>query len=401
MDISFHSMSKKGDIKYLLRKVSQLTPQEPISIRTASNFFSTPEIIAPCAGLLDFLKDHGHEVKINYQGNMLSSSGLNHPYTVQDNSYELLSPMYKVWKFSSGTEVSKIVSAYVQYLNTKAECAKGVIEAFEWTTNEVMDNVLQHSKSEFGYVCCTVTKNAHISFAVYDNGIGILRSFQGSGYRFRNPYDAITSAMKKGFTRDKANNQGNGLWGMSQLILSNKGLLNIISSEAIVGYNNQAELYKNEFQGTWIDKRSLLGTLVDFQFQCNNEVSIVEVFGGGYTYANLYIESFEDEKNRIQLKVSDLSFGYTTRDSGERARTLAINLVTQTDAKEPILIDFDGIGIISSSFADEFIAKLICHYGYVKFNSLFRIVNLKETNAAIINHAIMQRVSTEFSNNAN
>src|SRR5699024_11745283 len=65
-------------------------------------------------------------------------------------------------------------------------------------------------------------------------------------FRFKSPFDAITSAMKRGFTRDKKTNQGNGLWGMSQLILNNRGILNIISSGAIVGYNSKAELFKRE-----------------------------------------------------------------------------------------------------------------------------------------------------------
>lgn len=401
MNIFFKSMSKNWDLKYFLRKIAQAQQKEIIYIDMLSNFFSSPEIITPCAGILDFMKNTGHEIKIKFRRNILSTSGLGHPYTVQENSYELLSPMFKVWKYSTGAEVSKIVSAFVEYLDTKAECAKGVIEAFEWTTNEVMDNVLQHSKAKFGYVMCTVTKNAHISFAVYDNGIGIYKSFHGSEFRFKNPFDAITSSMKKGCTRDKSHNQGNGLWGMNQLILNNKGILNIISSGAIVGYNSNAEMYKKEMPGIKVCDSELPGTLVDFQFQCNNEVSISKVFGGDYLYSNLYVESLEDAKERIHIKISDLSFGYTTRDSGERARIYAINMATQSDEKQPIIIDFDGISIISSSFADEFIAKLICHYGFIKFNTIFKLTNVKEVNTPIINHAIFQRIATEFNSKDN
>lgn len=395
--INFHSLSKTKDLRYFLSRIQDLDKGDTLNIDMISDFFSSPEIIVSCAGIIDLLKESGRIIRINFNRNKLSTSGLENPFTVEKNSYELLSPMFKVWKYSDGAEVSQIVSAFVKYLDTKAECASGVIEAFEWTTNEVMDNVLQHAQSNCGYVMCTVTQNAHISFAVYDNGIGILRSFYGSSYRFKSPFDAITSAMKCGITRDKKTNQGNGLWGMSQLILNNKGMLNIISSGAIVGYNSKAELFKKELSTVKIGNRKVPGTLVDFQFQCNNAVSISEVFGGDYRYTNIYVESLEDEQERVHLVISDFSFGYTTRDSGERARKFAINMVNQTNEKQIIILDFTEIGIISSSFADEFIAKLICHYGFLKFNSIFRIINVKEVNVSIINRAINQRITTEFS----
>lgn len=399
--IYFHSLSKTKDLRYFLSKVDLLDKGDTLSVGMIRDFFSAPEVIAPCAGIIDMLKEFGINVKFRYNNNKLSTSGLGRPFTIENNKYDLLSPMFKVWKYSNGAEVSQIVSAYVKYLDTKAECAKGVVEAFEWTTNEVMDNVLQHSQAGCGYVMCTVTQNAHISFAVYDNGIGIYRSFQGSEFRFKNPYDAIVSAMKRGYTRDKKTNQGNGLWGMSQLIFNNKGMLNIISSGAIVGYNSKAELYKKEMPSVNIGTIHIPGTLVDFQFQCNNEVSISKVFGGDYKTANLYVESLEDDQDRIHLVVNNFSFGYATRDSGERARTYAINIATQSEEKQLIILDFKDINIISSSFADEFIAKLICHYGFVKFNSIFRIINVKEVNVPIINHAINQRITTEFGTRGN
>lgn len=83
------------------------------------------------------------------------------------------------------------------------------------------------------------------------------------------------------------------------------------------------------------------------------------------------------------MVVSDFSFGYTTRDSGERARTLSINMVTQTKEKQLIILDFKDISIISSSFADEFIAKLIYHFGFLKFNSIFRTFLFLNYNCSV------------------
>ena len=46
-----------------------------------------------------------------------------------------------------------------------------------------------------------------------------------------------------------------------------------------------------------------IGTLVDFQFQCNNAVSIQDVFGVDYDFTNLTLEALEDESNRIHIKI--------------------------------------------------------------------------------------------------
>lgn len=396
MDVHFTSMCNRKDLDYFLRQIQKMRTGENFYIDMESEFFSAPEVVAPCAGLIELLKSNGHAVKVDYVHNALSNSGLDNPYTIKKNEYDLLSPMFKVWRYSTGVEATKLVSAFVKYIDSKEQCAKGVVESFEWTTNEVMDNVLQHSKSEFGYVMCTLTRNAQISFAVYDNGIGIYKSFQGSDFRFRNPIDAITGAMKKEYTRDKRHNLGNGLWGMTELVLNNKGLLNITSSGVTVGYNADAKLYKGSSTCAKIGFTEVPGTLVDFQFRCNNEVPINEIFDDGYSYTNLLVEELEDEKERINIKVGNLSFGYTTRDSGERARIYAINMATQTNEKQTIIIDFDGISVISSSFADEFIAKLVTHYGVVKFCTLFRIINLKEVNVSILNNAIAGRIVEKY-----
>lgn len=397
MQIKFDRFTKLRTVEYFLRHFNKGVKSNPydkhIIIKIEGEFPTYPETIVPLAGILDFLKDMGFSLYVDYNDSPLSGTGMHKPYTVADNNYELLSPMYKVWKYNSPEEVYKIVEALVKHLNTKIICAKGVVEAFEWTVNEVMDNVIQHSQSANGYIMCTATSNSHISVAIYDNGIGIYKSFQGTHYRLQNAYDAIILAMQEGATRDKTIGQGNGLWGMSKLLANNKGSLSIASSEANVSITESSEVIKRSVTTKFSLGESCyqMGTLVDFQFQCNNEVSLTQVFGADYLYTNLNLEALEDENERIILKVNEFSFGYATRVAGERARKMAINYAIQSNYEQLILLDFAGVGIIASSFADEFVGKMIQYFGFVQFNSLFRIINVSEENMAIINRSIMQR----------
>ena len=61
--------------------------------------------------------------------------------------------------------------------------------------------------------------------------------------------------------------------------------------------------------------------------------------------------------------------------------------------KQQIIIDFEGVGIVASSFADEYLGKLVQHFGFVVFNNLFKIINIGKENMAIVNRSIMQRNS--------
>lgn len=397
MDIEFNTFGKNL-LEYFVKQFNGNKKKNPndnyIKLVMANDFFSAPEAIAPLAGIIDYLKALGYKVYVKYGSNVLRSSGLNAPFLVDKNQYELLSPMYKVWRYNSPEEVFQIVSALVAFLNHRVECAPGVLQAFEWTVNEVMDNVIQHSQSEYGYVVCTATSGAHISVAIYDNGIGIMKSFKNSKYRFRSATDAIMAAMQEKTTSDPEKGQGNGLWGMSKLIKNNKGSLSILSSSASVMIDKYNNIEKKDRSVTLkTDTPFTIGTLVDFQFQCNNAVSIQDVFGVDYDFTNLTLEALEDESNRIHIKIKDFSFGYATRQAGSSARIMAINYVTQSNMKQQIIIDFEGVGIVASSFADEYLGKLVQHFGFVVFNNLFKIINIGKENMAIVNRSIMQRNS--------
>ncbi|MBI3368791.1 MAG: STAS-like domain-containing protein [Burkholderiales bacterium] len=84
-----------------------------------------------------------------------------------------------------------------------------------------------------------------------------------------------------------------------------------------------------------------------------------------------------------------MQFGAGTRQSGNFARVYAMNLLTQTDM--PVVLDFEGVGIVSSSFADEFVAKLQMQLGQSIFNERIRVSGMNETNTVIVRSVLAQR----------
>ena len=57
----------------------------------------------------------------------------------------------------------------------------------------------------------------------------------------------------------------------------------------------------------------------------------------------------------------------------------------------PVLIDFDGVGVISSSFADKVFGRLFVEMGLRAFMTRIQMHNVDPTVEGLIDRAIMQR----------
>ena len=51
---------------------------------------------------------------------------------------------------------------------------------------------------------------------------------------------------------------------------------------------------------------------------------------------------------------------------------------------------------VSSSFADEFIAKMVLRLGFVQFNQLVKLVNVNEDVKFLIERSLYMRISDEW-----
>ncbi len=77
------------------------------------------------------------------------------------------------------------------------------------------------------------------------------------------------------------------------------------------------------------------------------------------------------------------------RETGNRFRQI---LEKALNDNEDVLIDFDGVDSISSSFADEFIAKAYIKLGKEKFLNHVKIKNANEFIKIIINSSLSERL---------
>jgi hypothetical protein len=98
----------------------------------------------------------------------------------------------------------------------------------------------------------------------------------------------------------------------------------------------------------------------------------------------------EDGK-AIKLLMAKETIGFGTRQAGAQMRRKAKNLLTG-EPDLPLFIDWNGIQVIASSFADEFVGKMFVELGPISFMARIRQINFIPLVKSIIDKAIMQRV---------
>ena len=127
---------------------------------TIENSFTGSNVCAPIAGVID----HYTKIGVNIQIVCPPDSYANHvrlfnPIAIEDAN-ENINPFDKVFSFSSDNDVAKIVSMYLVELRKSDEIENGIIQGLEWCMNETIDNVLQHSGSNKGFVMAQVHKHS-------------------------------------------------------------------------------------------------------------------------------------------------------------------------------------------------------------------------------------------------
>lgn len=352
-----------------------------------------PNASVPIAGLIDYYKKEGIQFEVIGQGDIVTAISLLNPINISSQAdLKNINPLNKIFRFSDSDHVFWLVNAFLEELERSDKFGKGVFEGLEWCLNEVMDNVIQHSKAESGFVMGQIHKsNKHIAFTIFDTGIGIFNSLKDTEHKPRYPVDALTLALQEGVTRDPNIGQGNGMYGLRRIIENNQGQLTLTSNSASLFLKGSKARTFNRIPTI---SRERGCAIVDFQIDYAKEVSLAEALnfnGISYEPINIKIEKLENEYGEILFKLSEQTSGFGTRQAGERIRNKILNIHQQSD--RIIIIDFSGIEIISSSFADELLGKLVIEYGFFGFNNLFKLKNMNGLIQNIVQRSISQRMA--------
>lgn len=281
--------------------------------------------------------------------------------------------------------IDEILAKVMNLILGQLETDRATLKAVEWSLGEIMDNVVNHSQSPVGgFVQATAYKDSNrVEFVVADAGIGIPKSMNISDHA-----QAIRQAINEGVTRDKSQNAGNGLYGSYRVATLSGGQFEINSF--------MGSLFCRENEGAIVTHRNPVpycGTSV----RCGINVSDPELLGKALRFKGWshnppcdYIErKFENEEGELVFNVKDEAQRDTgSRQGGRRIRGMIENLLRD---HRPVILDFGGVGVISSSFADEVFGRLFVEMGPRAFMTRIQMRNVDPTVEGLIDRAIMQR----------
>lgn len=366
---------------------------------TAKTFY--PNACVPIAGIIQYYIQRGITFTFDFDRNSyLNTCRLANPFSFSDEddldtAYAF--PLDKIYKFNSSLQVAKLSQSYVDTLSSLCECETGVLDSISWCINEVMDNVLTHSECSEGYVMAQLhPKTNHIAFCVYDSGIGIFNSLSNSKHHPRKEIDALTLAIQEGVGDGKG--QGNGLFGLYESVLKNSGRLSLTSGKSSIMLTEGGSI--NKYEHVPLLSNDAKQTIVDFQINLNKQIDFKTIFSSitsNYELFDPRIDNMLSETDEfLHYDVFEHSKGTGTRDAGRLLRNDVINTLRREN--RVMILDFSHVQAVSSSFIDEFVAKLVLRMGFVTFNKLIRISQMNESITFLCERSLYMRIAEAWEN---
>ncbi len=359
-----------------------------------------PNACVPIAGIIDYYK----EKRVNFSFDIpekgyLNKCEFNSPKEMSSIEIKsLANPFDILFRYSESSQVAALTQAYIDSLSHIVECEKGVVDGIIWCINEVMDNVLIHGGTNYGFVMSQVhSVTNHIAFCVYDSGIGIYNSLKNTKHHPKSPLDAISLSIQEGVGDGKG--QGNGLYGLYRIIEGNGGRLTITTGSASLMMLRSGD--RKTFTHLPFLDYYRNGTTVDFQIDISKEIDIQTVLRsiGGFDGFDIRIDNMIQDNDFLLYDVYENCIGTATREAGLWIRNDVLNILKRNNS--PMILDFTRVSSVSSSFIDEFVCKLIVQIGIIKFNQVFRIQGMNDTIKYLCDRSAYMRIHAMWNDREN
>lgn len=177
--------------------------------------------------------------------------------TYDDNSF------IEIQNYTSGNQL-EVLHRIVKLLKEKSKMNDDVFTGLDYCLNEILDNILNHSKEKEGWVVAQYFhKLNQIRLMIVDHGIGVQQALNEK-YSFTSE-EALKNCIISGVTNGRG--QGHGLFATSLFAKENKGWLSIISGfhKLDVSENKTSVSEINFWQGTCVYLRINTNVEVDYK----------------------------------------------------------------------------------------------------------------------------------------
>lgn len=381
----------------LIRTVRDVNPGDSLEIDMSRIHSVYPNGAVPLAAAIDYYRDRGVQISAGPSTSNVEQTHIFDPMTI-DRFVRYETPLtHNVWRYRNEEEAQKLADRFVEMLVDQVRCENGVVDTFNWCLYEVMDNVFQHSGASNGFVMMQLHKSRRrCVISIGDAGGGIQRSLALANdssidkSRIRDARQAIDYAVQQGVTSKGKINQGNGLYGLARASEINGGRLQIVSGRGIWS-NDPSQPGQTDRARPVLDSSEHHATLVDWQLECGSPVRIDDALGRASS-AESFLERIEAPDGYYRVGVLEIEEALGSRAKGAEVRTRLQNYLA--GGAEMIVLDFTGVGVISSSFADEVLGKLAVELGELEFRRRVFVDSASITNRSLIERAINMRIET-------
>jgi hypothetical protein len=295
--------------------------------------------------------------------------------------------------FTSAVEQQSAVDTIVRALLASASSLeRSQFRAFEWSVNEITDNVLVHAQSRAGglvQVSSFDPTRKMVEFDVCDPGMGIPATLRRGHPDLASDAEALDRAIREGVTTDPEVGQGNGLYGTYQVCAISKGAFQIHSGYANLTFSEKSGLH------IYSEQIPYAGTLVvgRISFAEKGVLEDALKFGGKpYVPVDFVETRYETEDPEIMVfRLCQETQSCGSRIAGTPVRGRLKNLLEMSPTSR-VRIDLTDVPLMSSSFADEVFGKLFAAIGPLTFMQRIQFINVPNVVRNLIDKAIMQRM---------
>ena len=241
------------------------------------------------------------------------------------------------------------------------EIEVSVLQALSYCLYEMMDNVHIHSGKPLGTAMTYYDKTQKtLSILIADDGMGVRASLsENEKYKDITEAEALTMCLEDKITDGKG--MGFGLYTTSRLVASiGKEFILHSGSHKLIIKDRETSVIENGFwQGTLIFM--VIGTGVEIDpgkvvdHRTDVEEEFNESFIGTEELESLWYD-IQSNSNRVEFEFIEYGSDFGTRDMGQKLRQKLLALI---NSGEKVVLDFTGVNVVSNSFADECIAKLL------------------------------------------
>ena len=291
-------------------------------------------------------------------------------------------------------DAQSLDDVYQQVLKTLTayfEIEVSVLQAMSYCFYEILDNVHIHSGKPLGTAITHFdSEKGVLRVLVADDGVGIRASLaENEQYRSISEEDALKMCIQDTVTDGKG--MGFGLYATSRL-------MKIIGISFVLHSGSHKLIYK-EGNTKIVENGSWQGTIVFMELATSKEIDPNEVVehrtNADEQYNENFVETDElDELWRggdysILFRFSNFGTDFGTRDMGAKIREQIRPLLQKGTC---VALDFTGVNVVSNSFADECIAKLLLDFPLPLLMRLIQFQGLNQMAERSVLVALQRRI---------